>query len=156
MMILYNYLKCRIYSVVIIFFILLFFLAPFNSHAQHAKTIDVNNVSKEWCGQWEWEKNRDSMSFSLTIKPKGELLVMQVCSVSGNGARIDCASGDAVSSVFRLSKLRSVVLKVRSAYTGKNCVVRLKYKGNRLIWIIHKAHTNDCYFPKVAVLKRND
>lgn len=146
-----NLLKNSIFYALFIFFVVL--ILP-GSYVQQPGEFQCEKVSHNLTGRWEWDNNNEHQSFSIIITQVSNMLKLQVCAISNDGARVDCVAGDDFSSVIPITRNYNVIAKVKSAYTGNTCIVRLTFKKDKLLWKIVKAPKGDCYFPKNAIMKK--
>lgn len=108
------------------------------------------------CGNWSWEKNDDAHDFSLQLYQQDSLIIGKHCYVLNSGDKMDCAVGASdISFKIKLPVGDSVVVSLKSFYSGQTGEVRLKLVHDKVHWKLIKAPKGEYYLPKEAFLYRS-
>lgn len=105
------------------------------------------------CGSWQWEKNDDRHDFSVVIYLKDGFISGTHCYILDSGKKMDCAT-DSKEVSFKVinPKTDSIILSIRSYYSGKSGDVKLENRNGKLYWKLIRAPKGEYYFPKEAIL----
>jgi len=106
-------------------------------------------------GSWDWKEKGKWLEFGIDIKQVADTLKGQLCGITLNGNRVDCAAEDADRSFsVPLPKQNSFICTFTSAYSMEQGTASITFDGQSLIWKIIKAPNGEYYFPKLARLTK--
>jgi hypothetical protein len=105
-------------------------------------------------GSWDWKQKGKSLEFGIDIKQVADSLTGQLCGITLNGKRIDCATDDDRSFSVPLPTQNSFICTFTSAYSMEQGTASITLDGQNLIWKIIKAPNGEYYFPKIARLTK--
>lgn len=110
----------------------------------------------EMCGEWRWERNDEQHDFSVQISMQDGFLLGKHCYILDYGNKIDCSSEQDISFKAPYPITDSVQVDIRSYYSGTSGIVEVKFASGKLYWKLIQAPKEEYYFPKEAVLIRDN
>ncbi len=110
-------------------------------------------ISTPFEGEWNWEKNNDTKSFSLTIKQDtSNNLIGTYCYILKNGDKVDCPDGNQISFKLAIPSGNSFSTVFASSYSQQLGNVTITFDGTNLIWQVTQVPGGEYYCPLNAKL----
>ncbi|MFT7380209.1 MAG: hypothetical protein ACI9Z3_000082 [Roseivirga sp.] len=109
-------------------------------------------------GEWEWEKNDDQGTFNLSLNQNLNEVAGQHSISAQSGRKSDCAGIFDENEVSVKGKAFGNLLTVtfKGSFSDAEGLAEIKYINTTQIeWKVIKEISGENYFPKKAVLKRN-
>ncbi len=129
-------------------------LTASNSIAKE-KIRSLQNAKPSYVGLWGWEKDTETINFSLTLKRVGANLVGTYCYAADNGDTADCPTDEKVSFTIPYPSKNVFTTAFTSNNTPNKGIVKISIVGKDLIWEIIKKPVGKYLCPTRAKLIRN-
>lgn len=112
-------------------------------------------TTSPFAGQWQWTKNSDRNTFSVSFSQKNDSLIGFYCTVARGGAKIDCADEAGESFKVPLPPGNTFEVEFTSNFSGEKGKAKFLLDSGKLNWWITQVPKGEFYAPVDAILVRD-
>ena len=107
-------------------------------------------------GNWEWEKNEPLSTFNLELYQLQNRVSGQHCISALSGRKSDCIIDEGEVSIVGTVSGNILTTTFKGSFSDAEGLAEIKYINmTQIEWRVIKEISGENYFPKTAILKRN-